>query len=428
MSDAFGPPGTRAPHLLVLGGPTEIVGRVLGLPVAVTLFSWPRMIDACLQAVAVRTLEVVPTDEKAVLKAARTIHAVHPFDAVLPVADGAVPVAAALAAELGIIGIAETAVKRTRDKFLLRETLAEAGLDDTEHRVVDTEEAAAAFLDEVAGPVIVKPADGVASLGVACVTEHAQLAEAVEAARGASASKRVLLERQLFGSEYSVETISARGVHRVMAITAKRTTGAPYFLETGHAVPAALEPADSKAIEELVLSTLSAVGMNDGACHTEVIAADGTAHVVEVNARLGGGRIWELVELATGVDLVAATVTALVTGVVPEPSAASRGAAVSFYSAPSEGVVDAVFGLSEVAAAEGVVRVGLLPSTPLAVKELVHHRARIGHVIAIGPDAGLAAERAARARDLIRLRMVGPVHTEIAGDSSCGCGAGTCEG
>ena len=75
-----------------------------------------------------------------------------------------------------------------------------------------------------------------------------------------------------------------------MAITKKYTTGAPYFIETGHIQPAYdLSSETEQELKKLVPRILDALGIQYGASHTEVkIDKTGKIKIIETGARMGG--------------------------------------------------------------------------------------------------------------------------------------------
>ena len=90
-------------------------------------------------------------------------------------------------------------------------------------------------------------------------------------------------------------------------MTKKYTTGAPYFIETGHIQPAYdVSPEVLAQVKELVPRILDALGVRNGASHTEVkIDGDGQIRIIETGARMGGDCIGsDLVYLSTGYDFV----------------------------------------------------------------------------------------------------------------------------
>ena len=56
---------------------------------------------------------------------------------------------------------------------------------------------------------------------------------------------------------------------------------------------------------------MTAIGVTNGPCHTEIKVIDGEVYLIEFNARPGGDHIWwPMVELSTGFDILAAVVQA----------------------------------------------------------------------------------------------------------------------
>jgi biotin carboxylase len=106
---------------------------------------------------AAHVVEVVDfTDVEAVTNAARE----HRVDGVLTVsADRAVPVVAAVAEELGLPGIGTEAAHRMTHKLAMRNALAAAALPQPRFVAVRSERDAAAALDAVGLPAVLKPVD-----------------------------------------------------------------------------------------------------------------------------------------------------------------------------------------------------------------------------------------------------------------------------
>jgi biotin carboxylase len=138
------------------------------------------------------------------------------------------------------------------------------------------------------------------------------------------------------------------------------------------------------------------------------MAADGRAVPIEVNPRLAGGFIPELVRHAERIDLIRETLR-LVAGRTPEVDALHhRHASIRFLFAPAAGRLERVEGAEEARSIEGVVDVALYRS---AGDELAIHgdfRDRIGHVIACADGGGDAARAAERGRDAVRVVVPAP--------------------
>ena len=213
-----------------------------------------------------------------------------------------------VARQLGLTSNSMEATEVSTNKSLMRQRFAQEG--DPSPRSVRI--ASVKELDAVAltYPLIVKPVDRSGSRGVTKITRPEQLAGAVERAMAQSFEKAVVVEQFAEGLEYSVESLSWRGEHTVLAVTRKYTTGAPGFIETGHIEPAGLDAETLMRVEAVTRHALTSLGLSYGASHTEMkIDRDGTIQLIEIGGRMGGDCIGSaLVELSTGIDFVRAVI------------------------------------------------------------------------------------------------------------------------
>ncbi|MGA5063616.1 pyridoxal-phosphate dependent enzyme [Streptomyces exfoliatus] len=308
--------------------------------------------------------------------------------------DFYVPTVAGLADWLGLPGNDEDAANRCRNKASLRHALAAAGVPQPRFAVVKdaarTEEAVAS----VGLPCVVKPADDSGSndvllcTTVAEATAHAARVLAVETnVRGLPTARTVLIEEYLDAPEYSVEMFSDGDEHTCVGVTAKHLTGTPYFVETRHVFPAPLPDADRAALTDAVTRALKATGMRFGPTHTEVKLTEHGPALIEINPRLAGGMIPELIRLATGSDLLEQQIRAAA-GLPVDLAATRTGhAGIQFLLAARPGTLASVDGTDAVLAADGIERVTVTATAGQAVRPPRNAYDRLGHVIARGDDA-----------------------------------------
>ncbi len=178
---------------------------------------------------------------------------------------------------------------------------------------------------ELEYPIIVKPLDRSGSRGITKLIDSNGLENAIENAKKSGFIKQALVEEYVSGQEYSVEGLSWRGKHTVLAITKKYTTGAPSFIETGHFESPSLDKALYDKVLKVVYDALDALGIEYGASHCEIkITEDGLVNVIEIGGRMGGDFIGSsLVELSTGYDYVKAVID-IALGVEPAPFEISK--------------------------------------------------------------------------------------------------------
>ena len=155
-------------------------------------------------------------------------------------------------------------------------------------------------------PLIVKPADRSGSLGVAKITDWEELKSAIDFALDCSFKKQVMVEEFIDGREISVEFISYKGIHYPLQITDKVTTCAPHFVELEHHQPSTLSEEKFEEIYKITEKALNALGITNGASHSEYkITEEGKVYVIEIGGRMGGDFIGsDLVQLSTGYDFV----------------------------------------------------------------------------------------------------------------------------
>jgi biotin carboxylase len=395
----------RTPHLLLLGGFSFLFARSPGLPLRVTcLRNDPYDEDLALRCVD-RVIHADPHDPAAIATVAGALHARDPIDAIVTYHDATMPIVAQVAEDLGITAAGSAgAWAASTDKSRMRAILHAAGVDDTPFRRCDSIDELRRFVAEV-GPAIVKPVSGSAGRSVTAVAGPDQVAGAWTFVQDELSAGGVLAEALLAGQEYSVETLSVHGRHRVVAITTKFTSGAPWFIELGHAVDCQLPAGLVEPVGKTVTAALDAVGHRSGPCHTEVMVTGGEVRVIELNPRVAGDQIWEIVQLATGVDLFAGYLLTAA-GLEPPPAWRSAGAAVRFVTAAEPGVALEYRGVQRARLAPGVVRV-VLPALPRQVRPLGSSKDRLGFVVATGSCRDQAAGRAAAAAAAIEVVVAG---------------------
>jgi biotin carboxylase len=252
-------------------------------------------------------------DVDRLIEAAR---AVEP-DGVLTWDEPRVVQAARLAGALGLPGCTPESALNCRDKHATRTALAAAGVPQAASALVTTLAEARAAADRIGYPLVLKARALGASIGVVRVEGPDQLAARFRIARGADVPTvtelppgDVLVEEYLDGPEISVDAAWSDGAMGLAYLARKQIGYPPYFEEIGHLVDSADPLLHDAQLAEVVAGAHAAVGYRTGWTHTELRLTPDGPKVVEINARIGGDRIPQLAEWATGVR--AATVAAAV--------------------------------------------------------------------------------------------------------------------
>ncbi|GAB3227436.1 hypothetical protein GCM10027447_18550 [Glycomyces halotolerans] len=150
-------------------------------------------------------------------------------------------------------------------------------------------------------PVVAKPAGRHASSGVVRCRDAAELAAALA---DYPEHETVLVEQQVTGREYSVESLVQDGEVLFDSVTAKRTNEdlGRTFVELAHTVPGRVEsPGTTAAVTEANRRTLAALAYRDGITHSEWrVDQSGNPVLMEVASRTPGDGITLLYRLACG--------------------------------------------------------------------------------------------------------------------------------
>lgn len=235
-------------------------------------------------------------------------------DGVVATTELSVPIAAYVAEQLGLLGLPYDVAIVITDKYRNRECIK--GLPEllspnyVEARCLkDIEQS------EMSYPMILKPVNLGGKRGITVVNNHDELSKAFDYAKDSfrKGTSPIIIAEQFLegGMECSVESISFKGKHSIIQITQKDSSGAPHCVELGHHQPAPLPKDIWDKVVRGVSAGLTAIGVTNGACHTEIKVIDGEVYLIEFNARPGGDHIWwPMVELSTGFDIIGAVAQA----------------------------------------------------------------------------------------------------------------------
>ena len=204
----------------------------------------------------------------------------------------------------------------------------------------------------------------------------------------------VLIEQFIEGPEFSVEVIVWQGEPHVLAVTDKKTTEAPYFVELGHNQPSIFPEEIQQKLKDGAIAGIKALGLSNCAAHCELKVQDGEVYLMEIGARMGGDFIsTELTHLSTGIDMVAATIS-VVLGMEPnlQPIEEKHGVCIRYFS-PKPGKLIAIEGEEALKNAH-VYDAEIYHQVGDMIPEVKSSLDRSGHVIVTDIDAPSAIKRA----------------------------------
>jgi biotin carboxylase len=303
------------------------------------------------------------------------------------------------AAYFGLPGKDWRSAVRAKNKSLMRRRLAEAGIE----RVAAARIRAGGHPpDGLRYPVVLKPAEGVASEDVVLAASPAELAEQSARILARRPGETLLAEEYLPGELHTLETLGDGKRTWVLGGFRTALSPPPYFIEQRltWAVPA------PEAAREHVLGALGALGVSFGACHTEYVDGSRGPALIEVNDRLIGDHCDFVLSDLLGVDLFDLVLRVhlgeSLPAQPPRPWGGSGHAVIDYVVADRSGTLAAVPPPGERPTGTPDVRLSFQPLRAAGDDIVVTHTNRdyLGVISAIGPDAtavevAVAAARAA---------------------------------
>jgi argininosuccinate lyase len=377
---------------------------------------------------AVDYVEAETSDPGAVLAAARALGRDADIAGAFSSSEYYIETAAVCAKALGLPGPPPEAIRACRHKGTQRQILAAAGLGGP--RFVRASTVAGVLAAGIPYPVVVKPCSGSGSVGVRlcaddseAATHAATLLRATENERGLAVPAEILVEEYMTGQEYSVELFAGRPV----ATVDKHLGPLPWFVEIGHDTPSRLPADRERMLTSAARDAVAALNLTWSAAHVELNLGPTGARIVEVNPRLAGGMIPDLVLRAYGTDLIDSQIRAAVGLPVPSASAQPCAAAsIRFLTAAGRGsVVHPDRAIAAALAVEGVADAAIYRVAGDGITAAEDFRGRIGHVISVSGRADPAAPEAAeRGLDELRTALRPAAGSSTTGASTTGVDTG----
>jgi biotin carboxylase len=273
--------------------------------------------------------------------------------------------AARLRERFGVPGMSVDTVAGFRDKQLMKERVAAAGLRVPRSVRVRTIAETRAAADQIGFPLIVKPIAGAGSADTYRADDGASLDAALARMRHVTEAS---CEEFVEGDEFTFDTVCI--------------AGAPAFANVAQYLPRPLEARSHEWISPVIITVrdmaqpklaggialgrrvLGALGMGDGFTHMEWFRkADGEVVFGEIGCRPGGAHLVDQMNYTCDIDLFREWARAVCFGIFDAPTVRKYNAAIIFKRAKGHGRITRIDGLREFMHRHGdcVVESRLLP-------------------------------------------------------------------
>lgn len=273
--------------------------------------------------------------------------------------------AARLREELGVDGMPYDAVLGFRDKQLMKERIAAAGLRVPHSRRVRSELEAWSAAEEIGFPLVIKPIAGAGSADTYRVRDRREMEQVLAKTRHVP---EVSVEEFVDGEEFTYDTVCVEGL--------------PAFENVAQYLPRPLDARSNEWISPIVLTirdldqphlqrglalgrqVLRALGMRTGFTHMEwYLKANGEVVFGEIGCRPGGAHLVDQMNYTCDVDLFEQWAQAVCWRRFTAPTDRKYNCGIIFKRAVGQGHIQSIDGLGHFLERYGdhVVWTNLLP-------------------------------------------------------------------
>ena len=327
---------------------------------------------------------------QAILKFADT----YPLAAIVGVDDDTTLLATTASEALGLPHNPVASAKATRNKYLLRDTLAANRVSVPAYQRFSIYDNPTEIVGigspkrysgvgssnpdgtgtQVSFPCVIKPLSLSASRGVIRADTPAEFIEAfqrttkllrtLQAATEADSQEHVsqylLVEDYIPGIEVALEGILIGGELKTLALFDKPDPlEGPFFEETLYITPSRLSVDIQDALHNATAEAADALGLRHGPVHAELRYNDKGAHLIEIAARTIGGLCARTLRFGTGMSLEELVIRHAIGQPVEALQREQQAAGVMMIPVPKAGILGEVRGKTAAHHVDGIVEVNI---------------------------------------------------------------------
>ncbi len=333
-----------------------------------------------------------------------------PIDGVICCGADVPHTVSAVAAKLGLRGLAPETARAAMDKLLMKEKFRAAGVPIPWFDAVPNAAWLSAHVARKGCDFVVKPVDSRGGRGVQRLNSGVDPVLAYERAEAQSPTRRVMIEAFLDGPQISTESIMLDGICHTPGFSDRNyeylDRYQPFFIENGGDLPSFLPQDQQDDVRRVVGDAAAALGIDNHNVKGDMVVHQGRAHVIELAARLSGGYFCTReIPLNTGVDFVGCVIRLALGERVTAEDVTPRfiRPVIQRYVFPEAGKVAAISGVEEARALPGIEEIVVSARAGDDIPRATSSAARAAMILATGDTLAAARASAARAASLIRV-------------------------
>ncbi|HDR7686774.1 TPA: ATP-grasp domain-containing protein [Bacillus toyonensis] len=231
-------------------------------------------------------------------------------------------------------------------------------------------------------PLIVKSPKSTGSKDVLLVKNKDQLILSIQSLLNKLPNEEILLEEYIDGPQYLVEILVQDGKVHIIAVIEQEITFFERFIVTGYSLLGRVEKRLYNSLFNAINSVIQAFNMKNGACHLELRRIDNVWKLIEINPRISGGAMNDIIEIGHGINLVQETIRLMLGN---KPSLVKKHykyVYAHYLTVKSTGKLIRVTGKNRSSKYPGVEKVFIKPKKGTTLKPPTSMGHRCGYVLA----------------------------------------------
>lgn len=217
--------------------------------------------------------------------------------------DPYVSYAARLSKLLGLKVVSLKPLSLMENKITLRETLKHLPITPA-YWIIHPEDSLQKLKCISHLPLIIKAPVSNGSKDVLMVKTPTKLTNAIRYLRDKYPNNSLLIEEFLEGSQYLVELVIQNDELKFMEVMEQDVIYNGKFIVSAYKYPAILEENLYKTLISHTSAIMGEIGFSNGSCHMEMKLVQNEWMLIEINPRMSGGVMNQIIEEGTGINLL----------------------------------------------------------------------------------------------------------------------------
>ncbi len=327
------------------------------------------------------------------------------IEAIVSFIDPYVYIASKLADELGIGFFTTDAILKMQDKILSRKCLK-----DTNYAPVFKvlEKGKPYSINSVYNmlPLIMKNPNSTGSKDVYLIHTLQEFLDKLHFMMNIQNTRKVIIEQYLVGTQYIVETVVINNEVNIIALIEQEIS-----LYNGHSIIVGynLKHNSTKEFEESLKKAVTDIinfhGMKNGTCHLEMRYVKNNWKLIEINPRISGGAMNNIIKYGLGINLVEETIKFALRQEINITPKYQMYTFAKYITCEEQGILERVSGRNGALKSNGVITVFIKPRRGTILYPPISMGNRYAYVIANGLSEFGAIKNAKDAANKIKFHL-----------------------